>query len=161
MDKRKNNFCKFLIILCTGQNSFIMNGGVGSDSNIGELTCRNASTVDYLICTPNFIKCIDDLTIADFSKCFSDVHTPLSFTFESNAYENSDSPINALDNTEHIVNKNKWEDEKLHELRGNFNRQAISDLLKKFIFRYQYLVEIYSVSAEKIISDAFSYSENV
>ena len=33
--------------------------------------------------------------------------------------------------------------------------------LKKFIFRYQYLVEIYSVSAEKSISDAFSYSENV
>ena len=33
--------------------------------------------------------------------------------------------------------------------------------LKKFIFRYQYLVEIYFVSAEKIISDAFSYSENV
>ena len=26
--------------------------------------------------------------------------------------------------------------------------------LKKFIFQYQYLVEIYSVSAEKIISDA-------
>ena len=33
--------------------------------------------------------------------------------------------------------------------------------LKKFIFRYQYLVEIYSVSAETIINDAFSYSENV
>ena len=31
----------------------------------------------------------------------------------------------------------------------------------KFIFRYQDLVEIYSVSAETIISDAFSYSENV
>ena len=31
---------------------------------------------------------------------------------------------------------------------------------KKFIFRYQDLVEIY-VSAETIISDAFSYSENV
>ena len=33
--------------------------------------------------------------------------------------------------------------------------------LKKFIFRYQDLVEIYSVSAETIISDAFSYGENV
>ena len=33
--------------------------------------------------------------------------------------------------------------------------------LKKFIFRYKDLVEIYSVSAEKIISDGFSYSENV
>ena len=32
--------------------------------------------------------------------------------------------------------------------------------LKKFIFRYQDLVEIYSLSAETIISDAFSYSEN-
>jgi hypothetical protein len=33
--------------------------------------------------------------------------------------------------------------------------------IRKFIFRYQDLVEIYSVSAETIISDAFSYSENV
>ena len=33
--------------------------------------------------------------------------------------------------------------------------------LKMFIFQYQDLVEIYSVSAETIINDAFSYSENV
>ena len=33
--------------------------------------------------------------------------------------------------------------------------------LKKCICRYQDLVEIYSVSAEKIINDGFSYSENV
>jgi hypothetical protein len=32
---------------------------------------------------------------------------------------------------------------------------------KKFIFRYQDLVEIYSVSEETIINDAFSHSENV
>ena len=29
------------------------------------------------------------------------------------------------------------------------------------LFRYQNLVEIYSVSAEKIINDGFSYSDNV
>ena len=33
--------------------------------------------------------------------------------------------------------------------------------LIKFIFRYQDLVEINSVSAEKIISDVFSYSDNI
>jgi hypothetical protein len=33
--------------------------------------------------------------------------------------------------------------------------------LKKFIFRYQDLVEIYSVSPETIINDGCSYSENV
>jgi hypothetical protein len=63
-----------------------MNGRVGNDSNIGELTCRNASAVDYFICTPSLIKCIDDLTVLDFSKCCSDVHTPLSITFESNVF---------------------------------------------------------------------------
>jgi hypothetical protein len=82
-----------------------MNGRVGSDSNIGELTCRNVSAVDYFICSPNFIKCIDDLTVLDFSKCCSDVHTPLSITFERNVFEDSD--INALDNTEHIVKNQK------------------------------------------------------
>jgi hypothetical protein len=43
MDKGKNNSGKLLINLCKGQNLFIMNGRVGSDINIGELTCRNAS----------------------------------------------------------------------------------------------------------------------
>ena len=33
--------------------------------------------------------------------------------------------------------------------------------LKKFIFRYQDLLEMHSVSAETMINDAFSYSENV
>ena len=33
--------------------------------------------------------------------------------------------------------------------------------VKKFIFRYQDLVEIYSVSAETMVNDGFSSSENV
>jgi hypothetical protein len=49
---------------------------------------------------------------------------------------------------------------------ATFNNQGYKKIrlirsLKKFIFRYQNLVEIYSVSAETIINDAFSYSENV
>ena len=86
MDKGKKIIGKLLINLCQGQNLFIMNGRVGSDSNIGELTCRNASAVYYFICSPNFIKCIDDFTVFDFCKCFSDVHTSLSITFESSVF---------------------------------------------------------------------------
>jgi hypothetical protein len=78
MDKGKNISGKLLINLCKGQNLFIMNAREGSDINIGELTCKNASAVDYFICTPSLIKCIDDLTVLDFSKCCSDVHTPLT-----------------------------------------------------------------------------------
>jgi hypothetical protein len=43
--------------------------------------------------------------------------------------------------------------------QGNEKIRLIRSL-KKFIFRYQDLVEIYSVSVETIINDAFSYSEN-
>ena len=49
--------------------------------------------------------------------------------FESNFFEDGD--INALDNTEHIVKLKTWENEKLHEFRGNFNSQAISNLRNK------------------------------
>jgi hypothetical protein len=49
MDKGKNNFGKLLINLFKGQNLFIMKGRVGSDSNIGELTCRNALTLKFTI----------------------------------------------------------------------------------------------------------------
>jgi hypothetical protein len=51
-------------------------------------------------------------------------------------------------------------------LRNRLLDQGYSNIrlirsLKRFIFRYQDLVEIYSVSAEKIINDGFSYNENV
>ena len=49
----------------------------------------------------------------------------------------------------------------IYMLDQGYKKIRLIRSLKKFIFRYQYLVEIYSVSAEKIISDAFSYSENV
>jgi hypothetical protein len=46
-------------------------------------------------------------------------------------------------------------------LDQGYNKIRLIRSLKKFIFRYQDLVEIYSVSAEKIINDGFAYSENV
>ena len=44
--------------------------------------------------------------------------------------------------------------------QGNKKIRLIPSL-KKFIFQYQDLVEIYSVSAETMINESFSYSENV
>ena len=46
-------------------------------------------------------------------------------------------------------------------LDQGYKKIRLIRFLKKFIFRYQDVVDIYSVSAETIISDAFSYSENV
>jgi hypothetical protein len=46
-------------------------------------------------------------------------------------------------------------------VESDFKAPNLPLSLQKLIFRYQDLVEIYSVSAETIISDAFSDSENV
>ena len=46
-------------------------------------------------------------------------------------------------------------------LDQDYSKIRLIRSLKKFIFRCQDLVEIYSVSAETIINDGFSYSENV
>ena len=46
-------------------------------------------------------------------------------------------------------------------LDQGYAKIRLNRALKKFIFRYQDLVEIYSVYAEKIINDGFSHSKNV
>jgi hypothetical protein len=46
-------------------------------------------------------------------------------------------------------------------LDQGYEKIRLSRSLKKFIFRYQGLVDIYSVTAEMIINDGFSSSENV
>jgi hypothetical protein len=46
-------------------------------------------------------------------------------------------------------------------LEQGYTKIRLIQSLKKLIFRNQDLVEIYSVSAETIINDGFSNSENV
>jgi hypothetical protein len=54
----------------------------------------------------------------------------------------------------HLHPKNRLLDQGYEQIR-------LIRSLKKFIFRYQNIVELYSVSAETIINDACSHSENV
>jgi hypothetical protein len=46
-------------------------------------------------------------------------------------------------------------------LEQGYKKIRLIRSLKKFIFRYQDLVEMYFVSGETMINNAFSYSENV
>ena len=55
---------------------FIVNGRIG-DNKEGNLICRNGSVVDYTICNSEFKKKnIVYMSILDFSRLFSDVHSP-------------------------------------------------------------------------------------
>jgi hypothetical protein len=48
VDKGKNPYGNLLLNLCRGNDSFIVNGRIG-DNKEGNLTCRNASVVDYAV----------------------------------------------------------------------------------------------------------------
>jgi hypothetical protein len=51
----KNPYGNLLLNLCRGNDLFIVNGRIG-DNKVGNLTCRNASVVDYTICNSQFLK---------------------------------------------------------------------------------------------------------
>jgi hypothetical protein len=126
VDKGKNPYGNRLLNSCRGNDLFIVNERIG-DNKEGNLTCRNASVVDYTIinkwhksevqvlmkswfissglillsfserslklltfmlsmnswafnefpiCSSEFLKNIVNMSILDFSRLFSDVHSP-------------------------------------------------------------------------------------
>jgi hypothetical protein len=86
MDKRKNNFVNVLLVFCKCNNMFICNGRVDQDKGHGQLTSKNASVIDYVICSTDFLKFVQD-----FSTLFSDIHTPLSLTINNYVEVSSDN----------------------------------------------------------------------
>lgn len=58
-----------------------MNGLLGKDQ-MGNLTSRYASVVDYCLSNVNFLERLVDLEILEFSTLFSDVHTAFTLTLK-------------------------------------------------------------------------------
>ena len=76
-DKHINNRGRRLIELCRSLNLIIMNGRYGKDSQVGKKTCKNSSTVDYVIISAHCIESVSDFAVMDFEPLFSDIHCPI------------------------------------------------------------------------------------
>ena len=79
-DKLVNNNGRLLLDFCKGLDLHIVNGRVGNDLGRGKLTCKNTSTIDYVIASPNCFQLIKDFDVDIFDSFLSDVHSPLCFT---------------------------------------------------------------------------------
>ena len=112
-DTRTNNNGRQLVEMCKLHELCFINGRIGSDKNVGELTCAGASTVDYMICSPDLLHKIEDFTIGIFDPLLSDKHSPLkvSINLENNSQENS-SPMADERNVEECIAKCKWDNSK-------------------------------------------------
>jgi hypothetical protein len=65
-DSIVNNYGYKLVDLCRNNDIYIVNGRIGSDRHVGGVTCKNCSTVDYVITSVYIFELIQSFDIIDF-----------------------------------------------------------------------------------------------
>jgi hypothetical protein len=118
-----------LLDLCKDNDLFIINGRIGNDKGIGKLTCNNSSVVDYVISSVDFFKHIVNFSINEFSKLFSDVHSPISLSLKC---ENKDEIMvteNVSNNAEAYREKpKKWDETYKVDFVNNIDVDSMHNL---------------------------------
>ena len=104
---------------------YILNGWTPGD-NIGKPTCRNASTVDYFVCSPSLFDSVIELFVDDFCCMYSDVHCPVYVIFNFNCYT---SLINSENNDTRTVRS--WEIDKKDTFITNIDKDKLNIILNK------------------------------
>ena len=81
-DQLVNNEGNLLLDICKSNNLLILNGRCGSDKNIGAMTFRNQSVIDYSIVFYQALHFVKMFTISDLDALFSDGHALISTTLQ-------------------------------------------------------------------------------
>ena len=76
------------------------------------LTCRNASVVDFCLSNVHFLERLVDFEILEFSTLFSDVHTPFTLTLKIEHSHCEDADPDVIPNESFTEKVKKWEQEK-------------------------------------------------
>ena len=69
-----------LIDTCKSCNLFILNSRCGSDKNIGVMTFRNQSIIDYSIISHQALRFVKMFSILELDSLFSDGHSLITTT---------------------------------------------------------------------------------
>ncbi|CAG2215468.1 unnamed protein product [Mytilus edulis] len=125
-DKVVNCYGRKFLEFCKNNKVFILNGRVGQDV-IGRPTSRSNSVIDYIICTSHFLRCVSNFEILEFSKLFSDVHSPLKLSF------NRVNPTFELLTTELSYQEEnkigKWKFEQVNDFKNNIDEDKIRNVI--------------------------------
>ena len=125
-DTTKNKNGRDLIELCKLQELCIINGRIGSDKNVGDFTCAGASTVDYMICSPDLLHNIEDFTINIFDPLQSDKHCPIKLKIDLKNKGDESRPSSTVETSpERFITKCKWDNSKRIEFQNSFDESQI------------------------------------
>lgn len=81
MDKSFNNYGYRFIDFLQRNNLYILNGRTQGDE-LGNVTCKGSSTIDYFTCNTEFFKYCNSLKVSDFCDILSDSHNPVSMSLD-------------------------------------------------------------------------------
>ena len=127
-DKTRNNYGYRLVELCKKCELLIANGRLGQDRGIGNLTCKNASVVDYFIMSPRLFTNVSHFKINDFSSLYSDVHCSLECYLSVEITHNVDKvndPVSINSELDDYCKRPKWRPEFKEEYLNNIDEECI------------------------------------
>ncbi|KAK6192427.1 hypothetical protein SNE40_003896 [Patella caerulea] len=108
-DKILNRYGERLNELSSNVGLYCLNGRCGQDINLGKFTCNETSVVDYCICSPKVLPCIEDFYVNDFNSLLSDKHNAVCY--EIRKRENKHQLTRAVEETVTNVTKVRWKDD--------------------------------------------------
>ena len=73
-DTKINNIGRNIIDMCKNNNLFIVNGRIGKDKHMGNLTFRNKTLIDYTLASSDFMPLFTEFEVVDLDLLYSDVH---------------------------------------------------------------------------------------
>ena len=129
-DKKTNNNGHKLIEMCMIHDLCILNGRLGTDRNIGDVTCADASTIDYMICTPDLLHRVTHCAIDKFDPEMSDKHCPIELTVNTsvNLTQEASTRIEDEHATKKTTTKCKWDDRKKEDYKMSFDEAKITGM---------------------------------
>lgn len=70
-----------MVDFCKNNNLYIVKDRVGSDKGVGALTCKNSSTMDYVlhVCSLELFQYFFNFDVLDFCDLYFYVHYPICF----------------------------------------------------------------------------------
>ena len=142
-DPKKNNHGFKIIDLCKNNNLKNNNGRFGEDKNVGAMTFRGLSVIDYAMASSQGIKFAQNFKITDVDSLFSDGHALLSLDIRTNAtapnppnYHQHMDPIRNINPHEYECFKNGIDKSKLEgikELLENAERNCTPEMVNSVV----------------------------
>ena len=123
-DPNTNMYGNTMLEFCKNYNLFILNGRVGQDYITPKLTCKEKSTMDYILSSASTFENIKDFQVEEFNCLFSDAHCAV--TLMLNLQWGSNVEKRAL--KEETVKTIFWQSDKSEVFIENFDIMKVAEI---------------------------------